>query len=381
MRTRTSLMPPVEETVRSIGQEFIIDGEFIGGSEIEAGHINVTYVARYLQMDGSERRYILQCINGYVFKDPVAVVRNVERVTQHIAAKLEGSGEQYLKMYPARRGGHFYEDAKGRVWRCYNFIEGCRSYDVVESTEQAYEAASAFGRFQDLVSDLDVASLVETIPSFHHTPMRFARLMDRAADDPIERLAGVVEEVQFLKDRKELGAELVSMMKGGLLPVRVTHNDTKLNNVMMDERSGQAVCVIDLDTVMPGLAAYDFGDLVRTATSAAAEDEQDLSKVEMRMPMFEALARGYIKACPSLTAAEIHSLVTGCKVITLEVAIRFLTDYLEGDLYFKTEREGQNLDRVRVQITLLKQMEEREAEMEEIVRRFADSESCELTSN
>ncbi|MGJ8671670.1 phosphotransferase enzyme family protein [Rubritalea sp.] len=367
MKKRTALTQPLEETIESIGKAFVLDGVFVEGREIHAGHINATYEASYRSDEGEVNRYVIQRVNEFVFKDPIAVIQNVEKVTSHISSKVRISTGSSLKLYPTHNGEYYAEDARGGVWRCYNFIEGCCSYDVAQNTHQAYEAARAFGQFQDLLSDLDAMSLVETIPDFHNTPKRFQRLMEVIHEDPIGRLDQVEAEVEFISARKELCSHLVSQQASGYLPLRVTHNDTKLNNVMMDTETDKAVCVIDLDTVMPGLTAYDFGDLVRTATSPVAEDEKDLRLVDMRMEMFEAIAKGYINGCSCLTATEIENLVAGCKVITLEVAIRFLTDFLEGDMYFKVERDQHNLDRARVQIALLKQIEAKEEVMQRTI--------------
>jgi len=319
----------LHEKIRKISDEFAIAGDFIEGSEIDSGHINTTYMAVYQEPCGKISRYILQRINDYVFKDPLQVMQNVERVTRHINWKVlrtkQDLGGQTLHIYPARGGNSYARGEEGGIWRCYNFIEGCHTYDVVENTRQAYQAAKAFGSFQDLVSDMPLDAVTET----------------------------------------------VDLAEKGELPVRVTHNDTKLNNVMMDADTDEAVCVIDLDTVMPGLSLYDFGDLVRTATSPAEEDEKDLSKIEMRMPMFQALAEGYMDGCDCLTPLEIEHLVTGGKLMTLEVGIRFFTDYLEGDVYFKTDYDDHNLVRARSQFKLLECIEEKEIEMKNFVSKVA----------
>ncbi|MGJ8657605.1 MAG: phosphotransferase enzyme family protein [Akkermansiaceae bacterium] len=364
-----------QDAIKLISHEFAISGEYVEGIEIDSGHINNTYLAVYEELSGKRSRYILQRINEFVFKDPLLVMRNVEAVTRHINWKVlrvkKDLGGQTLNIYPARGGRSFAYDADGGVWRCYNFIEDCHTYDVVENTRQAYQAAKAFGSFQDLVSDMPIDEVEETIPDFHNTPKRYARLMEVIAADPKGRLESVQAEVNFIQQREGLCKHLVELAEQGKLPVRVTHNDTKLNNVMMDAESDEAVCVIDLDTVMPGLSLYDFGDLVRTATSPVEEDEKDLSKVEMRMPMFEALAEGYIDGCDCLTSLEIENLVTGGKLMTLEVGIRFLTDYLEGDMYFKTEYTDHNLVRCRTQLKLVACIEEKEAEMNKFVSRVA----------
>ena len=366
--------PQLQQLVAAIGNQFAVQGEFVCGEQIDSGHINSTYSCTYRQADGTQRRYILQLINRNVFKDPYGLMHNVESVTRHINDKVlrvkKDLGGQTLNLFPARSGGAWVEDAAGGVWRCYNFIEGCVTYDVVENTRQAYQAARAFGSFPDLVSDLDATTLSETIPDFHNTRKRFERLLAVAAADPCGRLASVRPEFDFVCQREALTSVLLDGIAAGRLPLRVTHNDTKINNVMIDAETDEAVCVIDLDTVMPGLALYDFGDLVRTATSPAAEDETDLSKVQMRMPMFEALVEGYLESAGSfINDAEIEQLAFSGMLITLEIGIRFLTDHIEGDVYFKTHRPGHNLDRCRTQLTLVERIEALEEEMNGFVRK------------
>ena len=363
-----------QKTVAEIGNRFAIQGDFLFGEEIQSGHINSTYRASYRQPDGSPLRYIFQAINRNVFKDPFAVMRNVERVTHHINSKVlrvkKDLGGQTLNLFPARAGGSWVEDEDGGVWRCYNHIEGCLTYDVVENTRQAYQAARAFGSFQDLVSDLDASQISETIPDFHHTPLRFERLMRAVEENVHGRLAGVAEEVEFVRRREPLVRHLIELADAGKIPMRVTHNDTKINNVMIDAETDEAVCVIDLDTVMPGLVLYDFGDLVRSATSPAAEDERDLSRVEMRMPVFEALVEGYLESAGNfINDTEAEHLAFAGKLMTLEVGIRFLTDHLEGDVYFKTHHAGHNLDRCRTQLKLVERIEEQEQAMDAFVRK------------
>ncbi len=364
----------VQQLVAGIGNQFAVQGEFVSGEEIDSGHINSTYCGTFRQADGSLRRYIFQSINRNVFKDPYAVMRNVECVTRHINDKVlrvkKDLGGQTLNLFPARSGGAWVEDPAGGVWRCYNFIEGCVTYDVVENTRQAYQAARAFGSFQDLVSDLDATSIRETIPDFHHTRKRFQRLLEVAAADPCGRLAAVRPEFDFVCQRESLTGMLLAGIAAGAIPLRVTHNDTKINNVMIDAETDEAVCVIDLDTVMPGLALYDFGDLVRSATSPAAEDETDLSKVQMQMPMFEALVEGYLDSASAfINDTEIEHLAFAGKLMSLEVGIRFLTDHIEGDVYFKTHRPGHNLDRCRTQLKLVERIEAGENKMNDFVRK------------
>ncbi len=364
----------VLEAISQIGNQFAIQGEFIAGHEIESGHINTTFLTTYELPDGRQQRYILQRINQNVFKQPLAVMRNVECVTRHINWKVlrvkKDLGGQTLNLYPGRGGRFWVEGPNGGIWRCYNFIEGCQTYDVVENTRQAYQAARAFGSFQDLVSDLPANDLEETIPDFHHTPKRLEKLLEVAAADPKGRLASVREEFDFIRERAGITGVLLQLCEEGKIPVRVTHNDTKINNVMIDMETDEAVCVIDLDTVMPGLSLYDFGDLVRTATSPAEEDEVDLTKVQMRMPMFEALVEGYLDSAGDfINDVEVDHLAFSGKLITLEIGIRFLTDYLEGDIYFKTHRVGHNLDRCRTQLTLVKRIEEQEEAMVKFARK------------
>jgi hypothetical protein len=360
--------------ISHIGNQFAIQGEFVEGHEIQSGHINTTYMATYESPDGSRHRYILQRINQNVFKNPLAVMRNVECVTRHINWKVlrvkKDLGGQTLNLYPGRGGRFWVEGPNGGIWRCYNYIEGCQTYDVVENTRQAYQAARAFGSFQDLVSDLPPEELEETIPDFHHTPRRYQRLMEVAAADPRGRLASVREEFEFIQQREGITGALLQLHAEGKIPTRVTHNDTKINNVMIDSETDEAVCVIDLDTVMPGLSLYDFGDLLRTATSPAEEDETDLSKVQMRMPMYEALVEGYLDSAGDfINDIEVDHLAFSGKLITLEIGIRFLTDYLEGDVYFKTHREHHNLDRCRTQLELVKRIEEQEEAMIKFARK------------
>lgn len=368
-------MPDHLKHIKEIAHEFAIAGEFVTGEEVNSGHINSTYIVTFRLPNESTERYILQRINESVFPDPLAVMRNVEMVTRHINWKVlrvkRDLGGQTLNLYPAR-GGRFYATGDGGgIWRCYNFIEGCRTYDIVENTRQAYQAAQAFGSFQDLVSDIPVEDIEETIPDFHNTPQRYKRLMQVVEENSLGRLQAVEKELEFVRSREGIVSKLIDLRDAGIIPERVTHNDTKINNVMIDAETDEAVCVIDLDTVMPGLSLYDFGDMVRTAVSPAAEDEQDLSKVVVRMPMFEALAEGYMDACDCLCDAEIENLAFSGKLIALETGIRFLTDYLLGDVYFKTTRKNQNLDRARTQFELVKQLENCEPEMTAFVERLA----------
>lgn len=349
---------PLAERIARIGDLFAINGEFLYGEELCNGHINTTYRACYRTEDGAEERYILQRINDYVFKDPVMVMKNVEKVTRHISWKIlrrrKHAAGQTLTLYPARGGrSYIMLPEEGGMWRCYNNIEGTHTYDVVENTRQAYQAGFAFGSFQDLISDMNPEDLRESIPDFHNTPKRYEALKASVAADVMGRVADCTAELSLVEEWAPMLSRLVDMQKAGELPTRITHNDTKINNVMLDEDTDSAVCVIDLDTVMPGLSLYDFGDMVRTATCTACEDEEDLSKVVMQMPFFESLAEGYLDAAHGfLTANEISQLAFSGWLITTEIGIRFLTDYLDGDKYFRTEKPAHNLIRARNQFAL-----------------------------
>ena len=352
--------------IQSVARNFHIYGDFIGAEPYGGGHINDTYCAVFNQ-GGTPVRYLLQRINHQVFKHPALLMENIQRVTTHLSNKLgdhPDKSRSVLTLIPARDGGPWHRDVTGNYWRTYLFIEKARTYDAIESTKQAFEAARAFGRFQQLLADLPAPRLHDTIPGFHHTPSRFAALEQAIEADAANRARLAKPEIEFALRHKSLTGILLEAN----LPERVTHNDTKLNNVMLDDATGEGICVIDLDTVMPGLALYDFGDLVRTATSPAKEDERDLSKVTMQFPMFEALVRGYQSTASAfLTRSERQCLAFSGQLITFEIGIRFLTDFLAGDHYFKVQREGHNLDRCRTQFKLMASIQEQEKQMNKLV--------------
>jgi hypothetical protein len=356
----------LKHDLHDLARRFLIQGDFLDAAPYGSGHINDTYCARFSQ-GGALVRYIVQRINHHVFRNPVALMENLQRVTAHLQDKLAGAPDvsrRRLTLLPTRQGGLWHCDEAGNFWRCYIFIEKARSFDAIKSPRQAFEAAKAFGRFQKLLSDLPAPRLHDTIPDFHHTPNRFARLEQALAADAFNRAQPARPEIQFALRRKPM----TTLLLDAHLPERVTHNDTKINNVMLDDETGEEVCVIDLDTVMPGLALYDFGDLVRTATSPAMEDERDLARVTMQFPMFEALVRGYLStASDFLTPAERRHLVFAGKLITFEIGIRFLTDFLAGDTYFKVHRDNHNLDRCRTQFKLVESIEQQEEQMNKLV--------------
>jgi hypothetical protein len=358
--------------IRDVAGLFNLPGAFVAAIPYGSGHINDTFRVTMLDRD-KDVRYIIQWINHHVFTQPVALMANVDRVTKHLHKKLQAAGvsdtsRRALSLVPARSGANHIVDAGGNTWRCFKAIEGARSYDQIENTKQAFEAARAFGEFQKLLADLPSPRLLDTIPNFHHSRCRFDALRDAIQQDILQRAALAQPEIEFALAREAMVDVLLDAHARGEIPERVTHNDTKLNNVLIDDATGEGVCVIDLDTVMPGLTLYDFGDLCRTATCPTAEDEKDLSKVEMLPEMFEALVRGYLASAGSfLCPAERAQLVFSARLITFEIGIRFLADYLQGDIYFKTHRPGHNLDRARVQFKMVASFEQNEPRMREIV--------------
>jgi len=356
-----------KQDVQAAVRAFDIDGDFMSAAPYGSGHINDTYCAVF-HRNSEASRYLLQRINHHIFKDPVVLMQNIERVTAHLAAQVAGHPDRnrrVLTLIPTRADGPLHIDEDGNYWRAYRFIENATTYNSVESPAQAYQAARAFGEFQRMLADLPAPRLHDTIPDFHNTPKRFAALERAIAADVAGRVSVAGPEIAFALARKSLSSVLLD----AVLPERVTHNDTKINNVLLDDATGKGTCVIDLDTVMPGLAAYDFGDMVRTATCTAPEDETDLSRVSMQFPLFEALARGYLSTAGEfLTRSEKEHLAVAGKVITFEIGTRFLTDYLSGDTYFKVHRQGHNLERCRSQFKLLESIEEQESRMNKLIQ-------------
>ena len=369
----------IADRIARIGDQFAINGDFLYGEELRNGHINTTYRACYRTDDGHVDRFILQRINSYVFKDPAQVMKNVEKVTRHISWKVlrrrKNAAGQTLTLYPARGGRNYINlPEEGGMWRCYNNIEGTHTYDVVENTRQAYQAGYAFGSFQELVSDMNPEDIRESIPDFHNTPKRFDALQKSAAVDAMHRVDSCKDELELVQSWSSQFSKLVDMQNNAELPTRITHNDTKINNVMLDEDTDSAVCVIDLDTVMPGLSLYDFGDMVRSATCMASEDEKDLSKVRMEMPFFESLAEGYLDATHDfLTKAEVDMLAFSGWLITAEIAMRFLTDYLDGDKYFRCDYPEHNLVRARNQLALAKSIRANLPRMQNHIKKLIKS--------
>ncbi len=359
----------MSDDIKKISRLFELPGEFNAAPQFGDGHINDTY---RLTMDqgGTLVNYTLQRVNNNVFKNPELVMDNMARVCTHLEKKYGGdpkNSRRFLRLIKSRDGRPFTVGPNGGYWRCYCFIENVIS-QVNLPLNMVYEAARAFGRFQRDLVDLPGSRLHDTIPDFHNTPKRVQNLQKAIAADRVGRAKEVQREIDFVLERLADTELLLKLHHEGAIPERITHNDTKLNNVLMDEATGKGVCVIDLDTVMPGLVHYDFGDMVRTGGNAGAEDERDLDKVFLRMDMFEQLLRGFMRSAGSvLNETECHYLPFSGKVIALEIGVRFLTDYLDGDRYFKIHREGHNLDRARSQFKLVSSIEENLPKMDKLV--------------
>ena len=353
---------------------FKLPGELKECIRYGSGHINDTYRLTYETPQGT-KRYILQRMSKSIFKKPVELMENVSGVTAWLRKKIIENGgnpeRETLTLVKSNDGLPYFVDSTGEYWRVYLFIEGATCYDAVKDDNDFYQSAVAFGHFQRLLADYPAETLHETIKDFHNTPDRLEKFKKAVAEDVCGRAASAQKEIDFILEREELTHALYDLQLDGRLPLRVTHNDTKLNNIMIDDETGKAICVIDLDTVMPGLTANDFGDSIRFGASTALEDEQDLSKVSCDLHLFDVYARGFIEGCGgALTDLEIDMLPMGAILMTFENGIRFLTDHLEGDHYFHIHREGHNLDRCRTQLTLVKDMEEKLPQMNEIIQKY-----------
>ncbi len=361
-----------EEQLRDISTRFHIYGEILHAEACKIGHINETYTATYGQ-GGNQVRYIHQKINGNVFKKPIQVMENVERVTKHIRRKLVANGEKdvtrkVLVIVPSRDGKCYYKDPEGHFWRTFVFIENIRTYESVGSSKQAHEAGKAFGKFVSLLSDMKGPRLHETIPDFHNVRRRFDNFIKALETDHVNRAKNAGKEIRFYQQHESIVKKLEKALSSGDLPERITHNDTKFNNVLLDTQTDEEQCVVDLDTVMPGNILYDFGDMVRTTTSPTMEDELDLTKVKMRLPLFKALAKGYLGATSDiLTKKEKKLIAFSGKMMTFTIGLRFLTDYLSGDTYFRVHRPQHNLDRTRTQVKLIQSIERQEEKMQQFV--------------
>ena len=365
-----------QEELAAVSSRFAVHGELVRILPHGNGHIHDTYLASY-RYRGHRRRYVHQRINQRVFRDPPALMGNIQRVTRHLKHKLRQAGVRDLSrcsltLVPAVDGSSFCQDPGGNYWRTYDFVEGASIHDTVASPGMAYEAGRAFGRFQKLLLDLPPPRLDETIPGFHDTEHRYRQFQSALERDPWNRARDAREQIRFARSCESLIQVLPRLQKQGRLPERVTHNDTKINNVLLDAATGKMLCVIDLDTVMPGLSIHDFGDLMRTGSGTHREDERDLSRVGVELSLFEALARGYLSETGGfLTPTERQYLPFSGQLIAYELGLRFLTDHLEGDVYFKIRREGQNLDRCRAQFKLVESIQQHQEQMVRLVEEIA----------
>lgn len=345
-------------------KQFQLQGQAQTSERYGNGHINETY----LVITEGGRQYILQKINHHIFQDVPALMANITAVTRHLGRR-DPDPRHVLTLVPTLDGASYWLSEEGEYWRVYDFITDSICLERAESAEDFLQSGVAFGHFQNQLSDFPAHTLSETIPRFHDTANRYAQLHAAMDADVRGRMREVAPELEFVLAREAEAGLMVAMGRDGLLPLRVTHNDTKLNNVMLDAKTHKPLCVIDLDTVMPGLAGNDFGDSIRFGASTAVEDEKDLDKVEMSLTLFEAYARGFLLACGhSLTPLEIETLPLAAKLMTLECGVRFLSDYLAGDTYFRISRPEQNLDRCRTQFKLVADMEKKWPQMQAIIK-------------
>lgn len=346
---------------------FQTDGAPVDCKAFGHGHINNTFCVT----TDTGSKYVLQRINKYVFKNPIRVMANTSSVTNYLRQRVEDP-RMTLHFLPTKDGKYYFKSCDGEFWRMYDFVGGF-TLDMPESDEDFYQSALAFGRFQELLSDYPADTLYEIIPNFHNTIDRYVQFKESVDMDIVGRVEEVQADIQFLLAREEIGGILQKMLNAGILPLRVTHNDTKLNNVLLDTATRKSLCVLDLDTVMPGSSLYDFGDSIRFGAATAAEDEPDTSKMSLDLHLFEVYTKGFLEAAPSLTNMEVAMLPLGAYIMTLELAVRFLKDYLDGDLYFsKIAYPEHNLVRARSQMALVADMEKKWTQMNLIVAKVAD---------
>lgn len=353
-----------------IVSNFKVNFEFISAQPFGSGHINDTYLVK--DTGNAASGYLLQKINHHIFKDIYELIRNIWMVTNHLRAKYKALGydeveKRVLRLIPCTNGDFYYRDAEGDYWRMYFYLEGTKTYDVVSTEKQAYEGGKAFGRFQSLLSDLPAKLLSATIPDFLNMEKRLEAFEKAVSADPKQRAAAVEEQIRFIRERAEQMCYFQHIENLEGLPLRITHNDTKFNNVLLNQND-EAQCVIDLDTVMPGYVAYDFGDAIRSIVNTAAEDEKDLDKINLNISLFTAYTEGYLAEANSfITTKEVNSLMKGVMLLPYMQAVRFLTDYLDGDQYYKIHFEHHNLQRSNAQIQLVRKLEENEEELSSII--------------
>ena len=357
----------MEQRLRDICRSFRIQGSYVESELIPVGNVNKTYKVTYRREEGTLKSYIVQQVNTFVFRKPEQVMHNIDLVTEHIRAKsTEGIPLHFH--HTADRKTYIYAD--DAFWRLYNYIPSV-TYNTCENTEVLQHAGEAFGRFQKNLADFNAEQLYETIPNFHNTPERLRALFEDTEKDPLGLAGSVREELSYIRSVSSQACEMARMQRDGYLPIRVTHNDTKINNVLFDRNTNRALTIIDLDTVMPGSALYDYGDSIRFGASTGAEDEKNLDLISCDLKLFEIYTKGYVEGCGgSLTEQEIRMLPMGAKLMTLECGMRFLADYLQGDVYFKIHRPEHNLDRARTQFKLVADMESKWDKMTAIAEKY-----------
>lgn len=348
----------MDTAIKEVLMNFFPEEEIVAVGPHGSGHINHTFAVE----TANQKKYVLQKINTDIFKDVEGLMENVVNVTAYLRRQIAQEGGDpergTMRVVPTVDGKYYYVDAQGGCWRVYVLIDNVISLDQAENEEALYASGLAFGRFQAQLTDYPAHTLHETIPDFHNTPKRYATFEKAVQEDICHRAQSVSEEIAFIRARRTDIEILSNLLQAGELPLRLTHNDTKLNNVLLDPETYEAVCIVDFDTIMPGLTAYDFGDAIRFGANTAVEDEPDTSKVSLSVPLYQAYVKGFMEGCGDrLTPKEVETLPQGAKTITLEQGIRFLTDYLQGDTYYQTTREGQNLDRCRTQLALVADME------------------------
>lgn len=361
--------------IEEICKQFSLNGTFTGYEQINNGHINNTYTLTFDE-DSQIKKYVLQKVNTNAFKKPAELMSNIVAVTNHIYNKNVANNVDYperrtLIFFPCLDGKHYYTDNNNDTWRLYVYVDDVYTCNSIDSEEIFFNAGVAFGEFQKLLADYDITSLYDTIENFHNTVSRFADFKKAVDEDLMGRLKNVKEEVEFAVAREKDTHVLVDLIAEGKLPLRVTHNDTKLNNILFDNKTNKGICIIDLDTVMPGLSLYDFGDSIRFGANTAAEDERDVSKVSLDLNLYEAYVKGYLSSAKdSLTDLEKEMLPFGAKLMTYECGIRFLMDYLNGDKYFHIAYDDHNLVRARTQFALVADMEKKMDKMLEITKKY-----------
>ena len=368
-------MPTAEAVLSEVLEAFDFGNPVVGAMRFGCGHINDTFCVHTQPKDECCRCFILQRMSSAAFKHPDQLMKNIIGVTEYLGKKIEANGgdrsREAMEVIRPKSGADFYTDSEGGAWRVYPFVKDIYCYQTADTPELFAASGRAFGRFQKMLDGYPADTLFETIPNFHNTEDRLAKLKQAIAADPLGRVKDCQAEIDFVMARQADCSVALQALRDGVLPLRVTHNDTKLNNVLIDIHTGEGICVIDLDTVMPGLSINDFGDSIRFGANHCAEDEKDLSKMYIDLELFDAYAKAFLEGAEgSLTDAEVAYMPWGAKLMTLECGIRFLTDYLVGDTYFRIHREGQNLDRCRTQFKLVADMESHWDEMNAIVAKY-----------